>query len=88
MYFIITYDIADEQRLNKVRKILRKYFNWVQNSVFEGEITSSKLEKCIFELKEVIDEKEDSIYFYEVENYKGLKKTILGVAKNLTDNII
>ncbi|MDT7880453.1 MAG: CRISPR-associated endonuclease Cas2 [Candidatus Hydrothermia bacterium] len=88
MYFIITYDIADEQRLNKVRKILRKYFNWVQNSVFEGEITASKLEKCIFELKEVIDEKEDSIYFYEVENYKGLKKTILGVAKNLTDNII
>jgi CRISPR-associated protein Cas2 len=88
MYFIITYDIADEKRLNKVRKILRKYFNWVQNSVFEGEITASKLEKCIFELKKVIDEKEDSIYFYEVENYKGLKKTILGVAKNLTDNII
>jgi len=88
MYFIITYDIADEQRLNKVRKILRKYFNWVQNSVFEGEITVSKLEKCIFELKEVINEKEDSIYFYEVGNYKGLKKTILGVAKNLTDNII
>ncbi|MGB9638992.1 MAG: CRISPR-associated endonuclease Cas2, partial [bacterium] len=30
MYYIITYDISDDNRLNKVRKILRKYLNWVQ----------------------------------------------------------
>jgi len=29
MYFIVTYDVGEE-RLNKVRKILRKYFIWVQ----------------------------------------------------------
>ncbi|MEO0151539.1 MAG: CRISPR-associated endonuclease Cas2 [candidate division WOR-3 bacterium] len=88
MYFIVTYDIADEYRLNKVRKILRKYFNWVQNSVFEGEISEAKLEKCIYELKLVIKEDEDSIYFYKIENKKGLEKRIIGISKNLTDNIL
>ena len=63
MYFIVTYDVGEE-RLNKVRKILRKYFIWVQNSVFEGEISEAKLEKCIYELKSVMDENYDSVYFY------------------------
>jgi CRISPR-associated protein Cas2 len=45
-YFIITYDIGEE-RVNLVRKTLKKYFTWVQNSVFEGEIGIGKLEKCI-----------------------------------------
>jgi len=63
MYFIVTYDVGEES-LNKVRKILRKYFIWVQNSVFEGEISEAKLEKCIYELKSVMDENYDSVYFY------------------------
>ncbi|MFN4246005.1 MAG: CRISPR-associated endonuclease Cas2 [Brevinematia bacterium] len=87
MYFIVTYDI-NEKRVNKVRKILKKYFTWVQNSVFEGETTESKFEKCKAELKKVIDESEDSIYFYEVDSNKKLKKTVVGTEKDLTNNIL
>ena len=54
-YLIVTYDIG-EKRVNRVRKILKKYFSWVQNSVFEGEISDGKLEACKSELREVIDE--------------------------------
>ena len=48
MFVIITYDIKIE-RINRVRKLLRMYLTWTQNSVFEGKITESKLQKCLNE---------------------------------------
>ncbi len=88
MYVIITYDITDDRRLNKVRKILRKYLYWCQLSTFEGEITKGKLAKCMGEVNEVIDVNEDSIYVYEVENPKNLKKKVLGIEKSYMDNFL
>lgn len=44
-FVIITYDI-EETRVNKIRKILKKYLYWSQNSVFEGEITEGLLAQC------------------------------------------
>jgi len=85
-YLIVTYDIAEE-RVNKVRKILRKYFMWVQNSVFEGEISEGKLLKCKVELEKIIDKEVDSIYFYSLENRLNYRKTVIGVEKEMTGNI-
>lgn len=86
-YFIVTYDVG-EGRVNKVRKILKKYFMWVQNSVFEGEITDGKLIKCKYELEKVINSDEDSIYFYNIENRRNYQKIVLGVEKDMTSNIV
>lgn len=86
-YLIVTYDIAEE-RVNKVRKILKKYFMWVQNSVFEGEITEGKLIKCKLELEKVIDKEVDSLYFYSLENRLNYRKTVLGIEKEMTGNIL
>lgn len=86
-YLIVTYDIGEE-RVNKVRKILKKYFMWVQNSVFEGEITEGRLAKCKLELAKVINEEEDSIYFYSLENRFNYRKTVMGVEKELTGNVL
>lgn len=86
-YLIVTYDIKEE-RVNRVRKVLKKYFMWVQNSVFEGEITLGKLEQCRRELLEIIEEQEDSIYFYSLENRLNYRKTVLGVEKDMTGNIL
>ena len=46
MFIILVYDVG-EKRVAKVLKICRKYLNWVQNSVLEGEIScqSEKLNK-------------------------------------------
>ncbi|WP_207182856.1 CRISPR-associated endonuclease Cas2 [Anaerocellum diazotrophicum] len=87
MFVIVTYDI-NEKRVNKVRKILKKYFTWVQNSVFEGEITLGKLEKCKRELLSVIEKDEDSVYFYEMEYKLVCNKKILGQEKNYDSVII
>ncbi|WP_448517809.1 CRISPR-associated endonuclease Cas2 [Pseudothermotoga sp.] len=86
-YYVITYDVS-EQRVNKIRKILKKYFVWVQNSVFEGEISLGKLEKCKQELLRVIDQREDSIYIYKVHRLTDLDKQVIGVEKEFTDNFL
>lgn len=86
-YYIITYDISEE-RVNKVRKTLKKYFLWVQNSVFEGEIGIGKLNQCQRELLEIINQEEDSIYFYEIDSSKNCSKVVFGVEKEMTDNFL
>ena len=87
MYVIVTYDIG-EKRIVKVRKILRKYITWVQNSVFEGEITQAKLEKCISEIKRVIQEDEDSIYIYKFDFKPYNMKEIIGKEKQDEEEFI
>jgi len=86
MFVIVTYDV-DVKRVDKVRKTLRKYLNWVQNSVFEGEISISNLAKCKAELSEIIGDS-DSIYFYEFRNPYVLEKKVLGIRKNFTDEFL
>ena len=86
-YLIVVYDV-EEDRVNKTRKILKKYFHWVQNSVFEGDITESKLERCKMELSKAIDLSKDSVYFYRLENRLNFKKDVLGVEKEITGNFL
>ncbi|KUK16724.1 MULTISPECIES: CRISPR-associated endonuclease Cas2 [Thermococcus] len=85
MYVIIVYDVAVE-RVNKVKKFLRQYLHWVQNSVFEGEITLAEFERIKAGLKEIIDENEDSIVVYKLRSMP--KRETIGVEKNPLDDII
>jgi len=87
VYVILVYDISVE-RLDNVRKYLKQYLNWVQNSAFEGEIRKGELEKIKIELKKLINEDEDSILLYETRNRKLIKKERLGVEKNPVTAII
>lgn len=82
---IIVYDVAVE-RVNKVKKFLRQYLHWVQNSVFEGEITLAEFERIKAGLKEIIDENEDSIVVYKLRSMP--KRETIGVEKNPIDDII
>lgn len=87
MFVIITYDIKIE-RINRVRKLLRKYLIWTQNSVFEGKITEAKLQKCLSEINSMIDRREDSIYVYRIQNEKNIKKDVIGEEKNFDELFI
>jgi len=87
MYLVVAYDVAVE-RLNKVRGVLKQYLNWVQNSAFEGELTAGILEELTLKLKDIIDEKSDSIFFYSVPNPKWLKKRVLGIEKSEPSTVI
>jgi CRISPR-associated protein Cas2 len=87
MYVIIVYDIAVE-RIDNVRKYLKQYMNWVQNSAFEGELKPGELEKIKIDLKKLIKEKEDSVILYETPDKKWVKKEILGIEKSEITTII
>ncbi len=87
MYIITVYDV-NEKRVNKVLKICRKYLNWVQNSVLEGEITKAKFEKIKMEIGDVIDKNEDSIIFYILRDTKYSSREILGTEKQKRSNFI
>ncbi|KFN04669.1 CRISPR-associated endonuclease Cas2 [Bacillus clarus] len=81
MYVIITYDIG-EKRVGKVCKKLKQYLNWVQNSVFEGEISKAQLLKCLSELDCIIISTEDSVYLYEINNPRNIRKKVFGIEKS------
>ena len=87
LYVIVVYDVNVE-RINKVKKFLRVYLNWVQNSVFEGGITESILEEIKIELRDIIDKNEDSIIIYKFRSRNVLKKDILGIEKSPIDEIL
>lgn len=87
MFVIITYDV-NEKRVNRVRKVLKKYITWSQNSVFEGEISDSKLTKCIAEVKKHLKDSEDSLYIYRVPYSKNIKKDVIGIEKNFDEMFI
>ena len=84
---VIVYDIGVE-RINKVRSFLREYMNWVQNSVFEGELTKAEFVKIKSRLKELIEESSDHIIFYSSRDKKYLGIENLGTPKADTSNII
>ncbi len=87
MYVIVVYDVNVE-RVNKVKKFLRVYLNWVQNSVFEGEVTESILEEIKIGLMDIIDEDEDSIIIYKFKSRSAFKKDILGIEKSPIDEVL
>lgn len=84
MFVVVTYDVG-EKRVNRVRKKLKMYLTWTQNSVFEGEITEAKLNKCLAELSRMLDRTEDSLYIYRVRNSNNIVKDIIGFEKNYED---
>lgn len=80
MYVIMVYDV-NTARVQKVLKTGRRYLTWVQNSVFEGEITEAKLARLISSLRKIIDPAEDSVLFYILRTDAYLERRTLGVVK-------
>jgi CRISPR-associated protein Cas2 len=86
MYVIIVYDI-EESRVSKVCKFLRVYLNWIQNSVFEGNLTESELKRITKDLKKIIDEEYDSVLIFKMKDKRYVDKEILGIEKTELTNI-
>ena len=87
MYIIVVYDI-EEKRVAKMLKLCRRYLNWIQNSVFEGEITNVKLKELIHEARQIMNEERDSLIIFKSREEKWLEKQIVGKEKNDLDNIL
>ncbi len=84
---IAVYDV-NEKRVAKMLKLCRRYLNWIQNSVFEGEITDLGLKELIHEAKQIMDEREDSFILFTSREERWLTKTIVGKEKAEVDNFL
>ena len=87
MYYIIVYDCGVD-RVNLLRTFLRQYLNWVQNSVFEGELTKAQYMEVVKRIKEIVDDAVDSVLIYEIHDKKWLRNELIGIEKAKKDNII
>ena len=87
MYIILVYDMG-EKRVGKMLKLCRRYLNWIQNSVFEGEISELKLKELKIEAQKIMDESYDSLIIFSSRNPRWLDKEIIGVEPNSLDNFL
>ena len=87
MYVILVYDV-EEKRVAKALKTCREYLNWIQNSVFEGELTEGKLKELKLRLKKILDKEVDSVLIFTARDVDILKKEVIGREKNPLDTII
>lgn len=87
MYLIIVYDIKVD-RVNKVKSFLRQYLYWIQNSVFEGEVSKSEFKIIKDGLKEIIEEDEDSIILFNFKMEKMMNRDVMGIEKAPIDEIL
>ena len=87
MYVILVYDFG-EKRVGKMLKLCRKYLNWIQKSVFEGEISEVKLKELTLKAEEFMKLEEDSIIIFSGRTEKWLDKQIIGKEPGSIDNFL
>ncbi len=87
MYLLIVYDV-DVKRVSKVHKFLKKHLHWVQNSVFEGELTEAQIATVKAGLQHILDKATDSVLIYTARDQRWLVKETLGREGGSTSNFI
>ena len=87
MYVILVYDFG-EKRVGKMLKLCRKYLNWIQNSVFEGEISEVRLKELIIHAEKFMRSEEDSIIIFSGQMKKMLNKQIIGKERSRIDQFL
>lgn len=87
MYVIAMYDVG-QKRVGKMLKLCRRYLNWIQNSVFEGEITEVKLLELKHQALLIMDEETDSLIIFKTRQEKWLDKEIVGHERQNLDNFL
>lgn len=86
MYVIIVYDAAPA-RGAKLLKLLRRWLTWVQNSVFEGELTTAQFFLIEAAVADIV-EKNDSVLCYTFGSKMYADRIVFGMEKNSTDTFV
>ncbi|GAC40767.1 CRISPR-associated endonuclease Cas2 [Paenibacillus popilliae] len=88
MLVLITYDVrtttsAGQRRLRRVSKLCQNYGQRVQNSVFECNVDAAQLASLKIQLVDLIEQKEDSLRFYQLGNNYKNKVEHIGVKESI-----
>jgi CRISPR-associated protein Cas2 len=72
----------DVKRVQKMLKLCRKYLHWIQNSVFEGDLTEVSLKELKSKIKNIVKD-HDSVLIFRINNENWVKKEVIGIEKRL-----
>lgn len=75
-YVIAVYDVSTD-RVQKALKLFRRYLSWVQNSVFEGELTKGQLAELEAETQALLED-EDAVIVYELRTTAYMERRTIG----------
>lgn len=64
MFYVISYDIPDNQRRNQLAKVLKGFGTRVQYSVFEAHLNKRQYEELKRAVARLIEPSEDSVRYY------------------------
>lgn len=81
MFYIVSYDIKDDRRRNRIAKIMESFGDRVQYSVFECNMEDAELARMQKRLEKNFDNKEDKIRIYRLCAACKLDITVLGEGK-------
>ncbi len=87
MHVILVYDVGEE-RVGKVCKYVRRYLPRIQNSVFEGELTDSKLAALKVGLLKIMQVERDSVLLWVLRDARWADRQILGQEKLPVTNFL
>lgn len=78
-YFVAVYDV-NQKRVGKMLKLFRRYLTWIQNSVFEGELTAAQFKALQQEADQLMQEG-DGVVFYQLRDERYMDRIALGKEK-------
>jgi CRISPR-associated protein Cas2 len=87
MYVLLVYDV-EVRRVGRIHKFLKRHLNWVQNSVFEGELTEAQIEEVRTGLGRLMDKDTDSVLIYTAREERWMEKQVIGRERGNTDNLL
>ena len=87
MYVIVVYDVG-EKRVGKMLRLCRQYLCWIQNSVFEGELSEAKFRELKLKINSIIEQSEDSVIVFTNKIGYNMDKQILGKERMSTGNFL
>jgi len=64
LFVVVSYDVVDDRRRNKIAKVLRAFGDRVQYSVFEMNVAQDELDRMRRKLERILKPKEDSVRIY------------------------
>jgi CRISPR-associated protein Cas2 len=87
MYIILVYDVA-EKRVGRMLRFVRRYLPHIQNSVFEGELSESKLDALKVGLLKRMVPDEDAVIIWTARDDHWIDRETLGAEKRPVTNFL
>ncbi len=84
MFIVVFYDVP-AKRTEIYRKLLSRYLNWMQNSVFSGDITEAVYKKMRYKIKEVV-KNDDRLAFITTDNRHNIDVELLEKGQSISDD--